>query len=186
MQISIREARETDAFGIAHAFVDSMRTAYRDLGPAGQLTFSYEESERNWRRSILEIQSDKHSRECIYVAQVEREHSRDAEIVGVAMGGPERTEHPLYAGEVYVLAVVPTYHRQGVGHRLVKAVAHQLSTYSMGSLLIRVLDANTTARKFYEALGGQLVLEEQIVEDDLVLEQVGYGWADIQLLVGNR
>jgi hypothetical protein len=48
----------------------------------------------------------------------------------------------------------------------------------MPSLLIRVLKANRSARGFYEALGGQLVLEEQIEEAGAVLDQVAYGWSD--------
>jgi hypothetical protein len=48
----------------------------------------------------------------------------------------------------------------------------------MPSFLIRVLKANIPARSFYQALGGQLVLEEQIEEDGAVLDQVAYGWTD--------
>jgi hypothetical protein len=48
----------------------------------------------------------------------------------------------------------------------------------MDSLLIRVLKANTRARCFYEALGGQLVLEEQIEDEGALLDQVAYGWRD--------
>ena len=43
----------------------------------------------------------------------------------------------------------------------------------MDSLLIRVLKANTPARRFYEALGGQLVLEEQIEDRGAVLDAGG-------------
>ena len=54
----------------------------------------------------------------------------------------------------------------------------------MPSLLIRVLKANAPARRFYEALGGQLVLEEQKVEEDgTVLEMVAYGWTDTSVLL---
>ena len=187
MQILVRTARESDAQGIAHAFVDSMLSAYRDLGPASLLQFSYEDSERNWRRSIHDIQVDAendNSKECIYVA--EHTHGQTVEIVGVAMGGPERTAHPDYQGEVYVLALLPAYQRQGLGRLLVRTVAEQLHSYHMNGLMIRVLSANQAARKFYEAMGGELVLHEEIEEEGVVLDQVGYGWADVSSLILSR
>lgn len=180
----VRTAKENDARGIAHAFVDTFLSAYRDLGPASLLQFSYEDSERNWRRSIHDIQlaaKNDNSKECIYVA--EHTHGQTMEIVGVAMGGPERTTHPNYQGEVYVLALLPAYQRQGLGRILVRTVAEQLYGYGLNGLLIRVLSANQAARKFYEALGGELVLHEVIEEEGVVLDQVGYGWANVSSLI---
>jgi ribosomal protein S18 acetylase RimI-like enzyme len=195
LQVLVRTARESDAQGIAHAFVDSMLSAYRDLGPASLsayrdlgpaslLQFSYEDSERNWRRSIHDIQVDaenNNSKECIYVA--EHTDGQTVEIVGVAMGGPERTAHPDYQGEVYVLGLLPAYQRHGLGRTLVRAVAEHLYNYHMSGLLIRVLSANQAARKFYEALGGELVFHEEIEEEGVVLDQVGYGWAGVNSLI---
>jgi hypothetical protein len=56
----------------------------------------------------------------------------------------------------------------------------------MDSLLIRVLKENVPARRFYEALGGQLVLEEQFEDRGAVLVRVGYGWRDASELLGSR
>ena len=150
---------------------------HRDHVPAASLLdFSYEESERNWARSLSEIQAagQAASRECIYVAE-----DPGGQVVGLAMGGPERTGHPLYTGEIYVLYLLPAFQRQGLGRRLVRAVAHHLASHHMRGLLIRVLRANAPARAFYESLGGQLVLQEQIEEDGVVLDQVAYGWPDL-------
>jgi hypothetical protein len=63
-------------------------------------------------------------------------------------------------------------------------VAAHLGAHGMPGLLVRVLAANTPARLFYEALGGVLVLEEEITEDGVVLAQVAYGWPDGRVLVG--
>ena len=56
------------------------------------------------------------------------------------------------------------------------------------SLLIRVLQANAPARRFYEALGGKLVaeLEEQFEEHGAMLVQVAYGWRDVSELLRSR
>jgi hypothetical protein len=55
----------------------------------------------------------------------------------------------------------------------------------MGSLLIRVLKVKAPARRFYEALGGQLVpdVEEQIEERGAVLDLVAYGWREASELL---
>ena len=104
--------------------------------------------------------------------------------MGWRWGGPERTNHPRYAGEVYILYLLPAYHRQGIGRLLTQAVVAWLIQSGMPSFLIRVLKANTSARGFYEVLGGQLVLEEQIEEDGAVLDQVAYGWTDASSVQG--
>jgi len=95
----------------------------------------------------------------------------------VVMGGPERSHHPLYTGEIYVLYLLPAYQRQGIGRQLTISEVERLVEQEMHSLLIRVLQANAPARRFYEALGGHLVpeVEEQIEERGAVLEQVAYG-----------
>ena len=175
----IREAELRDAAAMARVMVDSFRSAHRDHIPEESLMkLTYEESERNWARTLGELSGSDETGECIFVAE------NDAgDLIGVAMGGPEGTNHPLYTGEVYVLYLLPSYHRQSIGRQLTGHVVERLSKQDMHSLLIRVLKANAPARRFYEALGGQLVLEEQIEEDGVVLEQVAYGWLDVSELL---
>src|SRR5690242_8988579 len=177
--IRLCEAQERDAPALARVIVDSYRSAHRDHIPAALLEqFTYAESERNWRRTLGEIAAAADSLERIYVAE-----DPGGQVVGVAMGGPERNDHPRYHGEVYILYLLPAVQRQGLGRRLMAAVAGHLLAHEMPSLLVRVLRDNAPARRFYEALGGQLVLEEQIEEDGFVLEQVAYGWSDAGVLL---
>ena len=109
------------------------------------------------------------------------------EVIGVAMGGPEGSHHPLYTGAIYFLYLLPEYQRQGIGRQLTISVVERLVEQEMDSLLIRVLKANTPARRFYEALGGQLVpeVEEQIEDGGAVLEQVAYGWREVSELLNS-
>ncbi len=145
------------------------------------MKFTFEESERNWARTLRERSCADDQEEYIYVAE------NDAgDIIGIAMGGPESSNHPLYTGAIYFLYLHPVYHRQGIGRQLTISVVERLVEHGMNSLLIRVLKANTPARRFYEALGGQLVLEEQIEDLDAVLEQVAYGWRDVSVLLNSR
>ena len=178
----IREARLGDEAVMARVSVDSYRAAHRDQIPQESLMrYTYEESERNWARTLRELSENDEREEYIYVAE------NDAgDIIGIAMGGPESSNHPLYTGAIYFLYLLPAYHRRGIGRQLLINVVERLVEHGMNSLLIRVLKANTPARRFYEALGGQLVLEEQIEDRGAVLDQVAYGWRDVSVLLHSR
>ena len=145
------------------------------------MLYTYEESERNWARTLCELSEDDEREEYIYVAE------NDAgDIIGIAMGGPESSNHPLYTGAIYFLYLLPAYHRRGIGRQLLISVVERLVEHDMDSLLIRVLKANTPARRFYEALGGQLVLEEPIEDRGVVLDEVAYGWRDVSVLLHSK
>ncbi len=174
----VREAQEGDAEAMGRAFVESFHAAHRDQIPPELLALrTHEVSSRSWARSLREISATAPTPTCIYVAEDDA-----GTIVGLAMGVPERNQHPLYVAEVNVLYIVPAFHRRGLGRQLVAAVARHLHEHGMGGLLIRVLKVNAPARRFYEALGGKLVLEEQVEENGVPLVQVAYGWDDIRTL----
>jgi ribosomal protein S18 acetylase RimI-like enzyme len=172
----VREAREQDAAAMARVLIESTRSAFGAFIPRERLlAFTPEESARNWARTLRGLREAPHSEECLLVAE-----TAAGEVVGVAMGGPERAGHPRYVGEVKVLVVLPAYQRQGVGRRLVRAVVGHLVQRGAPSFLIRVVEPNAAARRFYEALGGRIVpdVRERLEEDGVVLEQIAYGWAD--------
>lgn len=180
----MREAELRDAAEMARVSVDSYRFAHRDQMPEESLMqFTYEESERNWARTLASLNESAECQE--YISLVENDEGL---LIGVAMGGPTRSHHPLYAGEIYFLYLLPTYHRQGIGRQLTINVVEHLVQRGMHSLLIRVLQANAPARRFYEALGGKLVaeLEEQFEEHGTMLVQVAYGWRDVSDLLYSR
>jgi len=180
----IREAELRDVAAMARVSVDSYRAAHRDQIPeASLMQFTYEESERNWARAIRELSEADERQEYIYVAE-----NVEGLLVGVAMGGPERSHHPLYMGEIYFLYLLPEYQRQGIGRQLVISVVERLVEQEMDSLLIRVLKANAPARRFYEALGGQLVpdVEEEFEDRGAVLVRVAYGWREVGELLHPR
>jgi len=179
----IREAELRDATAMARVSVESYRAAHRDQIPAESLMqFTYEESERNWARAIREQSLADDCQEYIYLAE-----NDEGEIIGVAMGGP-CSHHPLYAGEIYFLYLLPAYHRQGIGHLLTIRVVERLVEQGMDTLLIRVLKTNTPARRFYEALGGQLVpeMEGEFEDRGAMLVQVAYGWREVSALLRSK
>jgi ribosomal protein S18 acetylase RimI-like enzyme len=178
----IREAQLDDAMAMATVSVDSYRATHRDhISAESLMRFTYAESERNWARTLRKLSQSAEGAEHIYVAE-----SDEGMLFGVAMGGPERSNHPRYLGEIYFLYLLPAYHRRGVGRQLIIRVVERLVEQGRQSLLIRVLKANAPARRFYEALGGHVVLEEQIREHDATLAQVGYGWDDVRELLSSH
>lgn len=166
---------------MARVLIDSTRSAFAPFMPQKNLlAFTYEQSERNWARTLRELHAAPPGLTSLLVVHAEVE-----EVVGLAVGGPERTGHPRYAGEVQVLVMLPAYQRQGVGRSLVRAVVGHLVQQGAASFLIRVVAPNAGARRFYAALGGQLVPEvrERLEEDGTVLEQLAYGWPDARLFL---
>ena len=65
------------------------------------------------------------------------------------MGGPEKTSGSSVVGQVYLLYLLPENHRQGIGRRLVEAVAEHLMCLGMRSLRIRVQTVNAPAGRLY-------------------------------------
>jgi len=68
-------------------------------------------------------------------------------------------------------------------HDGVEAVAAHLAQLGMTALHIGCLAANAPARRFYESLGGGVVIERLFDEEGIMLPEVVYGWPDIGVLV---
>src|SRR5881409_2616104 len=97
--MKIREAELRDAAAMARVSVDSYRSAHRDQVPEESLMkFTYEESERNCARTLREFNESAEREEYIYVAE-----NDEGLLTGVAMGGPERSNPPLYWGNLFPL-----------------------------------------------------------------------------------
>lgn len=178
----VRIATLEDAPALARVIVDTGRAAHRGQVPDEvllklSLEEHYAESERNWRRSLQEIADNSKSQERIFVAKDEQ-----GAVVGLAMGGLPRTEVLPNSGEVYVLYVRQTQKGRGHGRRLVQAVADHLAQIGLSALVIGCLASNTSARRFYEALGGRVVAERDFEQDGVLLPEVVYGWEDLLLL----
>ena len=171
----IREAKLGDCASIARVQVDSYRTAYASLLPPEYLAhFTYEEQEQDWRDLLSADQHD-----LLYVAE-----SDSGEIVGYALGRAPGDQYAGYDSELAALHVRRAFQRQGIGTRLIAAVAERLKQQGCRSLMLWVLDKNP-ARSFYERLGGQCFGEKpwRIEELGLDTREVAYGWPDITRLM---
>ena len=149
--IRIREARADDAAGIARVHVDSWRTTYVGIVLDEHLAnLSYERREQRWREQFAAPDNAMFS----YVAETD-----GGQIVGFAVGGPERENDLVYKGELCGIYILKEYQRRGIGRRLVETIVRHLLKAGFTDMLIWVL-AENPSRAFYEALGGKPVHEK--------------------------
>jgi ribosomal protein S18 acetylase RimI-like enzyme len=161
---------------MAKVNVDTRRVCYAGFYPQELLAqISYERVETAWRKRIWE--SPGSPAVFAFIA----EDTFQQCIAGVVIGGPAQTMDLPFQGEIYVLYVLPDYHRQGIGRKLVDAAARRLAAQNMQGLLIWVL-ADNPACSFYAALGGQVVSEKVLDLDDAKLREVAFGWPDLETL----
>ena len=80
------------------------------------------------------------------------------------------------------LYVLPSRQGEGIGRRLVGAIAGRLAEIGVPSMLLWVLMENKTARRFYETLGGTLLGEGSFELGGTELSEVAYGWKDLSVL----
>ena len=103
-------------------------------------------------------------------------------LVGFASGGPERQSNAEYDGEIYAIYLLEAHQRRGTGRLLASALASGLLEAGMNSMLVWVL-MDSQFRRFYEALGGSFVMEQDIDIGSKTLREVAYGWEDISVLI---
>lgn len=164
----IRPARVEDASGIARVHVDSWRTSYRGIVPDEVLaTLSYEQREEVWRRGL----SNTTRKRFDFVAEDEQ-----GRIVGFVSGGPLRDGDPSYESELHAIYLLKEAQGRGIGRRLTKTFVERLVATGSDSMLLWVFAENYSARRFYEAMGGQVVSSQPMEIGGILLEEVSYGW----------
>lgn len=153
--------------------MDSWRTTYSGIVPADFLAeMSYEALEGRWRSWLTDAAEDR----VFLVAE------SSGGVVGFAAGGPRRGEgYPEYEGELYAAYILQAHQRMGLGRRLFESVVSGLAERGTGSMLTWVL-ARNPSRRFYEAMGGGALGVQEIEIGSATLEEVAYGWTDIQKL----
>lgn len=169
----IRDARLEDADELARITLEGRRAILTGLVPESVIAgFTHEQSARNWRRALRELATRVDPDEFLLLAQ-----DTEGSSVGLVMGGPVREPETGYRGEIYILSVDDAHRRGGYGRLLVAYAAGRLAQTGLRPFLIRVLQENGPARRFYEALGGELLpVIRAIDEGGVMLDEVAYGW----------
>jgi GNAT superfamily N-acetyltransferase len=173
--MSVRRATVDDAEAFERIRIETWQSTYRGLLPDAILDGMRPNVERRTER-LRELSAS--SAEFCFVAEIA------GEVVGFAIGCPERTGDPTYKGEVAAIYVLPAHQGKGLGRALIRESARELAAHGMTSLLIWVLRENRIGRAFYEHLGG-VPRREKPVEMPGFPEghvEVAYCWDDTAAL----
>jgi len=164
MTFHLRVAHETDTRALAELHVHTFNETHRGGRPSGP---SYELRERQWRERF---ELNDGSWFC-YVIEAD-----DGALVGFAMGAPHDGGMPEYEGELSMIYVLQRVHRQGLGRRLLCAVAARLVEAGVTSMRL-FGEATNPSNGFYEWFGAERLYTE-------AGEFHGaYGWRDLRVLV---
>ena len=173
MNVILRRAVAADAVAIAEVRIKSWRATYRGMMPDAYLDeMKLEDSVAHWTK-ILEAASDK---VCVFVAESE------GGIVGFASGMLLQEEKFGLNAELTAVYLNPEMQGSGIGRRMVQEVAQACQAKGATGLLVWVISGNKPARKFYERLGAELLIEQGFNWDGMDLQEVGYGWKDLGAL----
>ncbi|RKL64746.1 GNAT family N-acetyltransferase [Salipaludibacillus neizhouensis] len=170
---NIRISTLEDMPSIAKVHVESWRTTYKGIVDSQFIeNLTYEWSEKRH----LNVLSNKDM--FIYVVE-----DKQGNIIGFTSGGPERTNDPLYDGELHAIYLLDEYQGLGLGRKLFTAVTRRLREDGFNSLIVLVLENNISAREFYKSLGGKEVREGMLELKGQKYKDIAYGWTEIASLI---
>jgi ribosomal protein S18 acetylase RimI-like enzyme len=174
MVLQVRRATKRDAPAIARVQVDTWRTTYRGIVPDSYLdNMDYARSQRNWEDLI----ADKIHLSTVFVAEDDK-----LGIIGFASCGAAREKKWGFAGELYAIYMRHEAQGQGTGRRLVLSVARELKAKGLDSMLVWVL-AENPYKRFYDSIGGTCIGTNEFTLGGAQLEEIGYGWAQLDSLI---
>jgi len=176
-----RRAQLRDARAIAVVHVMTSIETYANLLPAETLNaFTVEWRAKQWQQ-IIEM-SNEPDDTGVLVAEDEGNT-----IVGFGCCNRQRSEELAakgFNGEFQAIYVLPFFQGRGLGRSLMFDMARHLNERSILGASCWVLRDNDRARRFYEALGGQIVGRRvQELGAEQVLVEFAYGWQRLDLMI---
>ncbi|HEX3664442.1 MAG TPA: GNAT family N-acetyltransferase [Rhizomicrobium sp.] len=177
-EASIRSATPADAAAIGRVHAACLSETYTGLMPADWLAARTEEERTSQWETVLN-QPAACGAIAVYLAE------RDGTICGFASCGWQRTEllkRSGFIGEFSAIYVLRSFQRRGVGLSLMHSLASALTETGINAAALWCLKDNADARKFYERIGGEFLIEQQGSEAHANCIEVAYGWRDIARL----
>ena len=166
----IRPTQKSDAHSISRIYVRTWQDTYLGIIPYAYLA---KMSIPHHAQAFLnELNSNQ------VVSFIAEDRGQGA---GFITGGYETTGDSIYGGEIFTLYVLKNYQRQGVGSRLVSALANQLQRIGIYSMLVRVLKQNPY-RHFYKKINGIYLKTQRLPFAGETLDVEFYGWLDASLV----
>lgn len=148
MGVEIRQGTPRDDLGVAEVHVAGWRWAYRGVMPDHVLGTLSVERRAARRRGFIE-ETGAHT----WVAE------RDGRVLGFVMTGPPIDQDGNLLAtdgsteELYAIYLDPPEIGTGLGRRLLARATEDLREREVRTAVLWVLEANTRARRFYEAAG---------------------------------
>lgn len=172
MSLVIRNPRLEEAQALANVHVQSWRETYAGLLPSAYLeSLRWQDREPMWRETIA-------------VANRHFESAFDDDAaVAVSLAGPAIEFDPAIAdGQLYVIYVLKSHQRRGLGRRLLANAADYWRNQGGDRLGLLVLTANRGACAFYEALKGRAVATQRSSVAGMEIEETLYVFDDLSKL----
>ncbi|MFN0249311.1 MAG: N-acetyltransferase family protein [Kofleriaceae bacterium] len=145
-RFAVRPATLDDAIEIARVQTQSWQSSYRGILPDSILDTMDPTRRIGSRREIIADSG------ALNLVAYDTTHG---DIVGFANAGPSRRQGQL-VGELYEIYILNRAKRYGLGRELFDVVADWCRSRHMATMIVWVLEGNTHARRFYEAMGGQV------------------------------
>ena len=170
----IRAATVSDSLGLAKVHVDTWKTAYRGILPDSYLNgLACDRSARGWEKTLASGAGNH-----VFLAEDDQ-----GTVIGFSSGGPNRDTGTGFKAELYAIYILQDQQHRGTGKKLMRRLAEALSADGRDSLVTWALTDNAPARRFYEAKQGTVAGKRVIQIAGQSLEEVAYGWPDIQVLL---
>lgn len=167
----VRPARIEDAEGIGWVSVTAWRETYAGIMPDDYLAaLSIEQRQTLFRGRIQDLPE----RQAIFVALDDA-----ARVVGFGVCAPTREAELGTDGEIFAINIVEAAKRQGLGAKLMSAMAESLAQNGFARAGLWVIEANAPARRFYEALGGREAVAKDQQFGEKTLVELGYVWPSL-------
>jgi GNAT superfamily N-acetyltransferase len=175
--ITFRPATFADSQRIASLHTDSWRDAYRSILSEAYLVGPIVEERLSlWQSRLSSPDAD---RRYVLLAEAERM------LVGLVCVLLDK--EPLWGACLDNLHILPKLRGHGLGRRLFSRAAQWVMSTEPGwPIHLWVFEANSSARRFYESLGGEVV-ENRLNEAPGGTEILSlcYVWCDLRVLLKN-
>jgi len=166
--VTIRPTVVDDAPGIADVIVESWKWAYEGVVPDDLIAQRSDKAERE-----AQVRNAWDPNRAYYVAV-----TPENRVLGFIIEG-RGASLDGYDAEVAGLYVHPDAARQGIGQRLMSAMAQRFAERGAKRLCLHTLRDNRISRGFYDKAGGTPVQDG----DWNGVPSVWYGWGDLNVLI---
>ena len=166
----VRAATAADAHLIATIRLASWRATYAGIVPAALLDRMDLARNEAWITGRI---ADPHEHATLVVEDAE------GRVAGYALAAPARDDDAPGLGELEAIYLDPEARGRGLGRPLLEAALAELETAGLATVVLWVLTANASARRFYERAGFRLDGAARTLDfDGIPIEEIRYRRAE--------